>query len=204
MADIYIRSRKQRYEIGRLVNEGKTFKEAEDIVMAGDSNRSRQITNWRKRELFPYGNTDSPDGIDSVPDVPEIRNTRQQISKPPVLPKIDEEALLERLLAKLDDNALLKIATVLQKGTLQVLESIRPQLKKEKSGYPVSFRLNKELVDRVKKKLERDEKGETLTGLIERLLFNYIGEPADLLDTNKMYQMKGMPWFIKPKKEDKE
>lgn len=199
MADIYIRSRKQRYEIGRLVDEGKTLIEAENIVMAGDSNRSRQVGNWKQKGLYPYGNTDAPDGSESYQYTPPTDiATETPRNKTTVVQAVDEDALLERLLAKLDDTTLLRIAAAKQGIAPEELEPVRLRLRKtEKGAFPASFRLNKELIDRVKKQLDEEGKGETLTGLIERLLFKYIGEPAELLDMDSILQRKVWPEFAK-------
>lgn len=192
MADVYFRSRKQRYEIGRLVDEGKTLIDAENIVMSRDSNRSRQVGNWKEKGLYPYGSLDAPDGKNVAEYTPPTNTTTEPPrNKTTVVQAIDEDSLLERLINKLDDNTLLRIAAAKQGIALEELESIKPKLKKTgKGSYPASFRFNEELIKRVKEQLEKEGKGETLTGLIERLLFSYLGEPADMLDEDEILQYK--------------
>lgn len=190
MSDIYIRSRKQRYEIARLMTEGMSLQDAEDIVMEGDKNRSRQVRNWKEKGLYPFGSTDKPDSIDSVPEITQEVSTRSYAPRHVVSPVIDEEALLERLLDRLDDATLMKITAARQGIDLSELENMKPRLKKTGRGYPASFRFHEELIARVKAQLAKEGGKETLTGLIERLLFQYIGEPADLLDEDNFLQHK--------------
>lgn len=173
------------------MTEGMSLQDAEDIVMEGDKNRSRQVRNWREKGLFPYGVVDNLDGISSRGEMDTEVSAKPSTIPHRVASVVDEDALLNRLLSRLDEDTLLMLTAARQGINLEDLKNMRPRLKKSgRRGYPTSLRFHEELILRVKAKLTKDGEKESLTGLIERLLFTYLGEPADLLDEGDFFQHK--------------
>jgi len=193
----YKRSREHRKKIVNLMQQGKTIEQAEDIVLKGNSNRSRNLAKWKQLGLCPYGDIDPP----IVPTLP-----------PKVLPTVPDGAVAQPSVVQLHDSvALDKLHTIVDERVdklmaqeisliterLKALENafgtqsygasvvkLRPRLKRKQGDtIPTSFRFPKELVRRARVKAKSDPIGSAgLNALVETLLFDYIGSPDDLLD----------------------
>lgn len=159
-------TRKYRYQIADLMQQGYTIQQAEDIVMKGNSNKSRDLKSYKQRGLYPYGKVDSPletNPSSFVNDGLSIAQIKKLVDK-----------FLEPKLKNLEDK--LRCSSIrLQK---------RPKLKRTLDNcIPTSFRLPRELVERAREKAKVDPVGVAgLNGLVELWLFEYIGSPPDLLE----------------------
>lgn len=189
----FIRSREIRYKIGELLNQGKTFLEAEMEVMENDSNRSRQIKKWKKSGVYPYGLLDAPNGTEGnytfEPTVTQqpaggiIKQTSFGI------PKNLEKNTMERYLENLSAEDVLKLTALKFGIDSSALEITTPKLRRSMdTTKPVSVRLSKELLQRVNDKLKAENK--SLSGVVESLLFQWIGSPRDMVDERKNLKQK--------------
>lgn len=193
----YSRSRKYRYAIALMLQEGKTFEESEKEVFKRNLNKSKFLAYYKETGLFPYGEVDPPEKTTLNNNVvPEVYHTVAQES----VVNLDDSVLTQRIKEVVTDalnNFEMRTISVLD-AKIQVIDDklneyqpcsssvaqLRPRLKRTTENcIPTSFRLPRELVSRVKEKSKTDPIGVTgLNGVVETLLFKYIGSPPDLLE----------------------
>lgn len=189
----FIRSREIRYRIGELINQGKTFEHAEREVMGNDPNKSRQIRTWKKNGVYPYGLLDAPNGSETEyilkPEVttqPAGRTMKQATFE--TQDDIGKNTI-ERYVDTLSTEDVLKLTALKFGIDAKVLESTTPKLRRSTgTTKPVSVRLSKELLERVNDKLKAENK--SLSGVVESLLFQWVGSPRDMIDERKNLKQK--------------
>lgn len=173
-------TRKYRYKIADLRQEGKTFEEAEDIVLKGQSNKAKYLKSYKKRGLYPYGEVDKPHKTTQPSNVvPEDNHDLPQATVVDTndslkIDKIEEviDMTLEARVKALED----RLSCSADGGLL------RPRLQRN-ACRPTSFRLPKDLLKRATEKARSDPVGVMgLNAIVELLLFQYIGSPKDLLE----------------------
>lgn len=198
MAESYARSRNIRYEIGKLVSEGKTFREAELIAMAGDSNRPRQVANWKKRGIYPYGEIDKPSEAENDYDLPSEVITKPQVEKVQKTKRdftetfnaanITDEKIMRQVVEYANNRKIFMNVWAMQLLTNpETIKNVVPRIKRTSDTmHAVSIRLPEELLKRVREQIKVDNKGQTLSSLVETLLFEYLGKPEDLIDKERL------------------
>lgn len=160
MTDQYTRSLGVRLELGRLLAEGMSEPEAIKIVMQGDSNTSRKIETWKKNDVYPFGSVSGPDGQLPI----DISSTTATPGKA----HSDLVALIQQIVQKELSQ---------HKPSIEV---VRPSLDRKKSNTKMkSFRCPQALWDMADKKAQSQNM--SLNGVVESLLFQWLGSPDELL-----------------------
>lgn len=196
MAASFTKSRPKRFKIAELINQGMTLQEAEDIVLAGDKNRSRTVKQWHVGGAYPYGPVDGPDSLVQTAITPEIQsaNTKQiqqdihtanilnttrhaQIAGP-VQVNWNDKAVVDKLKSLIAD--VLKEQGISQTAITPDPRQAPKLWRTTKNVSPVSLRLQTELVKRSRQALKAKYGSMSLNRYIEIVLFELIGRPTDL------------------------
>lgn len=184
----YTVSREKRFRMGELINEGKTLIEAENIVLAGDQNRSRNTDKWREMGLYPYGTLDSPndESMNYFPEMESVikgKDTERTKTESITHYNIKKNTF-DEYLQSLSAEDVLRLAVTRFGISTDEIDSVSPRLKRSAAeSMTVTVRLPKELVKRVKEKLSAE--GMSMSRVIEEALFQYIGSPQDMVDKGK-------------------
>lgn len=190
---VFTKSRAKRFEIGRLLGEGHTLEQAENIVFKGDSNRARTVKVWKESGVYPYGGIDGPqEQIQSATTANTLEPlhyahtaiTHTPKEKPKTaIAKSNDTALDDRI------RALIKEVLAEQDTRHTVITDIgeAPKLwRTTKNVVPVSFRLQKTLFLRARAALQEKYKGTiSLNRYVELCLWELVGRPDDLLRPEK-------------------
>lgn len=191
--DQFFRSRDQRYKIGELIEKGTPLHEAENIVMQGDSNKTRQIRKWKEKQLYPYGQNDAPgdENTEYIFQQHAAPQPAEKIFKQTSfeIPISNESDTLNRYLENLSAEDVLKLTAQKFGIDPSAIESTTPRLRRSMdTTKPVSVRLSKQLIERVNDKLKAENK--SLSGVVESLLFQWVGSPRDMIDERKNLKQK--------------
>lgn len=190
MAISFVKSREKRFAIGKLMGEGYTLEQAEDMVLKGDSNKSRTVKTWRDGEAYPYGENDKPTGDNFLADIGIFHIDSAAITQKPLQPanilqiNWNDPVLTDKLKALIRE-ALREQSTAMQTAHTDIKPS-RKLWRTGKNVSPVSFRIQTELLRRARAKLQETYQGHmSLNHFIELTLWRLVGEPEDLLEPER-------------------
>lgn len=166
----YVKSQDIRNNIGKLIEQGIPERQAIKQVMKGDGNAARTVKTWKEQGIYPFGDIDAPARtLDSEVDdnVDTMNDTQKQQQEQLIRDIVRQELATER-----QSNS----------DSVQCL-AMRPRFRRNMDNtIPKTFRCSKELWSRAELKARKDPAtGGNLNGLIEILLFQYLGSPSDLL-----------------------
>lgn len=199
-----------RLKVHELVSSGMSESQALNTVLPKDTNRSRKLKSWKERGLWPISEheltqartvtehtvTQQVDNQNTLYDTAfdSQTHTSTQQDTDYTHTETQTRTSLEHSLPQLDT---IKEHTIIQLNTEDLRELVqqvvnetlggigkqitRPRFKRQ-STIARSVRLGKELSERADKKAREDIaiSGGNLNGLIEYLLWNYLGKPMDL------------------------
>lgn len=187
---LFPRSRGKRFAIGKLMEEGKTLKQAEEIILKGDKNRSRLVKQWTAGGAYPYGDKDKPTGDSFLDDVGAFHIDSAAITQKPLQTanalqiNWNDPVLTDKLKALIRE-ALREQSTAMQTAHTDIKPS-RKLWRTGKNVSPVSFRIQTELLRRARAKLQETYQGHmSLNHFIELTLWRLVGEPEDLLEPER-------------------
>jgi hypothetical protein len=202
--DRYIRTREGRFKMGELMAGGMNEREAYRLAFPTDANIGHHIKQFKIKGVYPFGEVDDPQ-----PTMSQSFATSKELAAIPrpylnssdtVAPSVatSSDTVAQTSVVDVSDSVLMgKIKTLVNEAVraqIEVIRSsiesstsvvkLRPKLKRTKeNSIPTSFRLPKKLVEQAKKAAKTDPRGSMgLNGLVESLLFEYIGSPRDLLE----------------------
>ena len=199
MTATFSKSRAKRFKIAELRDQGMTLQEAENIVLAGDSNRSRLVKQWQVWGAYPYGQVDSPDSPDSqtqivfAPDeqtthTPPIQQDRHIVGAQGARKQVQTANTLQinwNDLALTDKLKSLVLDVLKEQGISQTAITPDPRQAPKlwrtmNNVSPISLRLQTELIKRSRQSLKAKYGNISLNRYIELCLFELIGRPVDL------------------------
>ena len=168
----YTRSMDVRIKLAGLLKDGMAESDAVKIALEGDSNAARKIATWKKNGVYPYGNVSAPVADTSVPD----DNRQIAFIDPPQNdpPAMSPDASLVELIRTIVQEELAK-----QEITNRI-EVVRPIMERtQKTSQMKSFRCPARLWELADSKAKLSNM--SLNGVVESLLFQWLGCPEELL-----------------------
>lgn len=199
MTATFRKSRPKRFKIADLVNQGMTLQEAENIVLAGDSNKTRTVRQWQVGGAYPYGQVDSPDSPDSQTQIafsqdeqtthtPPIQQDRHIVGAQGARKQVqtvitqginwNDPALTDKLKSLVLD--VLKEQGISQTAITPDPRQAPKLWRTMNNVSPISLRLQTELIKRSRQALKAKYGNLSLNRYIELCLFDLIGRPVDL------------------------
>lgn len=206
MTATFSKSANKRLEISKLLNEGYTIDQAEDVVLKGDKNRARTVKAWREAGAFPYGDIDKPQEqlhsantehckeplhtaiTANTPAPLHTANTtiaQTPKDKPNTVSAKSNDSALDNRIRALIREVLAEQGTVKHTAIADIGEA--PKLwRTTKNVVPISFRLQATLLRRARAALHDKYQGTmSLNRYIELCLWDLLGRPDDLLKPDK-------------------
>ncbi len=196
MAASFTKSRPKRFKIAELRDQGMTLQEAENIVLAGDSNKTRTVKQWQAGGAYPYGQVDGPDSQTQITFAPDEQTThtapiqqdrhiagsqgaRKQVQTA-ITPGINwnDKALNDKLKVLILD--VLKEQGILQTAITPDPRQAPKLWRTMNNVSPISLRLQSELIKRSRQALKAKYGNMSLNRYVELCLFDLIGRPVDL------------------------
>lgn len=158
----YSESLNERIELKRLIDSGMSADEAIKTVYPDNSNRSTYLKRWQKNGVYPFGLVGKPSDQIGLIDLPPARTDSPTAISNELITTI--QAIVQREIAK----------------TKPTIEVVRPRLARSlETSSMKSFRCPILLWKMAQEKA--DTLNMSLNGVVESLLFQWLGRPDELL-----------------------
>jgi predicted HicB family RNase H-like nuclease len=164
----YISTRDERFKMGALMKDGMDERKAFKKAFPGKKDVGTYIARWKAGGVYPFGEIDGPDESQAT-FLPQLKDTTNTL----------QDSVSVAQIAIIRDIVRQEVSTALQSNAIQS-NSIRPILKRSKKDTsPKTFRCPEKLWQLAEQRAK--SQGMSLNGLVETLLFEFVGRPEDLL-----------------------